>query len=123
MVTGKLPEATFLPAPTLADLIGKVDEILARLPPLDPERGQIAAEGIEVRFKRLEAARAQLERDIGQIRKEQGDLRDRLVRVQQDAIHMPSKGLAFFVLGALVAGAAAVTFQGEIQALANTIFV
>lgn len=73
-------------------------------------------DGMEARIARLEASAAHLERDVGEMRVDMKDARERLTRVEVKIDHLPTKGWAFkATLAFLTAVAALIAFQGHIQ--------
>ena len=121
MVAGRWPDRKSLPDSSPAELVGRLDELLAVLkdPRVPAHSGfpEYPMGGIEARVAHVEASAAHLERDVAQIRTDVRDIRERLYRLQERTAALPSKGvLAFSVLAIIAAVVAVAAFQQQLQA-------
>lgn len=74
--------------------------------------------GMEARVAKLESGVEHLGTDVGTLRTDMRDVRDRLRAVEVKVDHLPSKGfIVTALILALIAIAAVITFQTEIQTL------
>ena len=54
-------------------------------------------DGLEARIARLEASASHVERDVGELRTDMRDVRDRLARLEEMLSHLPGKGYLWLV--------------------------
>jgi hypothetical protein len=120
-VLGKAAETKTAPDHSVADLVDRIDEVLAFLKERasqGPSESPASVGGMEARIAHMEASAAHLQRDVAQIRVDMRDIRERLPRLQERAAHLPSKGLlALSVLALTAAIALASGFQHQLRAL------
>jgi hypothetical protein len=76
------------------------------------------SDGMEPRIAKLEASVSHLERDVGELRVDMKDVRDRLTKIEATVAGLPTKGFVFSVYGIISALLASIIlFQHQIQAL------
>ena len=122
MLTGRWPDRKSLPDNTPAELVGRLDELLAVLKdqhvPAHSRFPESPTGGTEARIAHLEASAAHLERDVAQMRTDVRDIRERLYRLQERAAILPSEGMiAFSVLAIIAAVVTVAVFQQQLQSL------
>jgi hypothetical protein len=119
MLSPRWPDKKALPEANAAELVGRIDEVLAVLKERTPHApADFASSGsaIEARIAHLEASSAHLQRDVAQLRTDVREIRERLTRLQERASHLPSRGLLALSVLLLLAGMfAASGFQGQVQ--------
>ena len=120
MLSGRWPDKKALPDANAAELVGRIDEVLAVLKertPHSPADFSTSGGAIEARIAHLEASTSHLQRDVAQMRADVREVRERLTRLQERASHLPSRGfLALSVLVLLAGVFAASASQGRLQA-------
>ncbi len=73
---------------------------------------------MEPRVAKLEADMDYVKRDVGELRVDMREIRDRVIKIEADVSHLPSKAFVFAVFGVVTAFLSAVTlFQTQIQRL------
>jgi len=73
-------------------------------------------DALEARVAKLETDIEYVKRDVGELRTDMRDVRDRLTRIEEQVSALPSKGFVFGVYGVVAAVIVAVTlFQAQIQ--------
>lgn len=122
----RLAERKPAPDKSVADLVGRIDEVLAFLkerPSQHPPELPTSFGGVEARIAHLEASTAHLQRDVAQMRIDLRDIRERVPKLQERAAHLPGRGmLAISVLALIVAIGAASAFQQQLQAFLAAAF-
>jgi hypothetical protein len=77
---------------------------------------------MEPRVAKLEANMEYVKRDVGELRLDMRDVRDRVIKIEGDISQLPSKAFVFGVFGVVTTFLAAVTlFQTQIKSLLGLI--
>lgn len=73
---------------------------------------------MEIRITKLETDVEYIKRDVGEVRTDMRDVRDRMTRLETSVSHLPSKAYVFSVFGIVGAAIAAINlFDSQIQKL------
>lgn len=77
-------------------------------------------DGMEGRVAKLETLMDVVRTDVGALKSDVRDVRDRLIRLEEKVAHLPSKGFIVTAITTALALITAITlFQGKIQSLLN----